>query len=82
MIVDYPFVSEKATIVLEEQGKLHVMVDVRATKDDIRRAVEQMYEFKVKSVNTMLTPAGKKKAIITFEQSGAAHEIASRIGVF
>jgi len=48
VIVDYPFVSEKATIVLEEQGKLHVMVDVRATKDDIRRAVEQMYEFKVK----------------------------------
>jgi len=82
VIIDYPFVSEKATIVLEEQGKLHVIVDVRATKDDIRRAVEQMYEFNVKSVNTMLTPNGKKKAIITFEQSGAAHEIASRIGVF
>lgn len=82
MVIGHPFVSEKATILLEEQGKLQMIVDVRATKQDIKRAIESMYEFKVKAVNTMLTPDGKKKAIITFEQSDAAHEIASRIGVF
>ncbi|HIH69359.1 50S ribosomal protein L23 [Methermicoccus shengliensis] len=82
MVIGYPFVSEKATILLEEQGKLQMIVDVRATKQDIKRAIESMYEFKVKAVNTMVTPDGKKKAIITFEQSDAAHEIASRIGVF
>jgi len=82
MVIGYPFVSEKATILLEEQGKLQMIVDVRATKQDIKRAIESMYGFKVKAVNTMLTPDGKKKAIITFEQSDAAHEIASRIGVF
>jgi len=82
MVIGYPFVSEKATILLEEQGKLQMIVDVRATKQDIKRAIESMYEFEVKAVNTMLTPDGKKKAIITFERSDAAHEIASRIGVF
>lgn len=82
MTVGYPFVSEKATIILEEQGKLQMIVNVKATKADIKRAIEEMYEFEVKSVNTMLTPDGKKKATITFVQSDAAHEIASRIGVF
>jgi large subunit ribosomal protein L23 len=40
-----------------------------------------MYGFTVKSVCTMTTMKGLKKALVTFNEPDAAHEIATRIGL-
>ncbi|RZN33793.1 MAG: 50S ribosomal protein L23 [Methanosarcinales archaeon] len=82
MAIKYPFITEKATIQLEEENKLQLIVDINATKNHIRTEVEDIYGFEVARVRTMITPTGKKKAILAFTDGNAASEIATRIGLF
>ncbi|MEX0873555.1 MAG: 50S ribosomal protein L23 [Actinomycetota bacterium] len=51
-IIISPIVSEK-TYAEAERGKYTFVVAPRATKPDIRRAVEQIWNVRVRSVNTM-----------------------------
>jgi large subunit ribosomal protein L23 len=76
----YPFVTEKAMMLLD-QNKLQFIVDPRSNKKQIAEDVEKLYGFKVKSVRTMTTMKGTKKAVLTFEDPESAHEIATRIGL-
>jgi large subunit ribosomal protein L23 len=78
--VDYPFVTEKAMMLLDE-NKLQFIVDTRSNKKQIVEDVEKLYGFKVKSIRTMTTMKGMKKAILTFEEPESANEIATRIGL-
>ena len=79
-VIQYPFITEKAMNLMEE-GKLQVIVDIRANKQQIKKDIEALYGFEVLSVNTMTTMNGQKKAIIKFKKSDAAHEIATRLGL-
>jgi len=78
--IDYPFVTEKAMMLLDE-NKLQFVVNTRSNKKQIVEDVEKLYGFKVKSVRTMTTMKGTKKAILAFEKPESAHEIATRIGL-
>jgi large subunit ribosomal protein L23 len=78
--LDYPFVTEKAMMLLDE-NKLQFVVNTRSNKKQIVEDVEKLYGFKVKSVRTMTTMKGTKKAILAFEKPESAHEIATRIGL-
>ncbi|MCX8213695.1 MAG: 50S ribosomal protein L23 [SAR202 cluster bacterium] len=51
-ILRRPIVTEKSTL-LQEQGRYAFEVSVRATKHDIKRAVEEAFDVKVLKVNTM-----------------------------
>jgi large subunit ribosomal protein L23 len=82
MAIKYPFNTEKATIQMEEENKLQLVVDINATKNQIKREIEGIYGFEVARVRTMITPKGKKKAIAAFTEADAASEIATRIGLF
>lgn len=59
-ILRYPVITEKSTKA-GESGQYFFVVDKRANKDDIKSAVERVFEVKVKSVNTMIKK-GKLKA--------------------
>jgi large subunit ribosomal protein L23 len=78
--IDYPFVTEKAMMLLDE-NKLQFVVNTRSNKKQIVEDVEKLYGFKVKSIRTMTTMKGTKKAILAFEEAESAHEIATRIGL-
>ena len=78
--INYPFVTEKAMMLLDE-NKLQFIVDPRSNKKQIAEDVEKLYGFKVNSVRTMTTMKGTKKAVLTFEDPESAHEIATRIGL-
>ncbi|MHC1572367.1 MAG: 50S ribosomal protein L23 [Methanosarcinales archaeon] len=80
--IKYPFVTEKATLYIDDDNKLHFMVEINATKRDIRREVEELYDVDVRDINTMITSKGEKKAIVTFKEAGTARELASRLGIF
>ena len=82
MSIKYPFITEKATIQLEEQNKLQLIVDINATKNHVKRDIESIYGFEVAAIRTLITPKGAKKAIVTFINDDAATEIATRIGLF
>jgi len=78
--INYPFVTEKAMMLLDE-NKLQFIVDTRSNKKQIVEDVEKLYGFKVTSAKTMSTMKGTKKAILTFQDPESAHEIATRIGL-
>ncbi|MBI5237087.1 MAG: 50S ribosomal protein L23 [Deltaproteobacteria bacterium] len=76
-----PVITEKSTAAAASRNKAVFWVDVRANKDDIREAVEKVFNVKVAAVNTYKAPgkvkrlgkyAGKrptrKKAYVTLEK--------------
>jgi large subunit ribosomal protein L23 len=80
-VLKYPHATEKATYGVENESKLQFIVDNRATKTEIRKAVEKTFGQQVTSVRTMMTNKGQKKAIISFSNEKAAEEILSRLGI-
>jgi large subunit ribosomal protein L23 len=52
-VLRYPLVTEKTTAA-GENGQYFFVVDKRATKIDIKQAVERLFSVKVKSVNTAI----------------------------
>ncbi len=73
--------SEKATLLLERQNTLTLIVRRDATKHDIKRAVEQLYGVKVEKVRTLITPKGEKKAYVKLSKEYSASELATRLGL-
>ncbi len=59
-----PIVTEKMTAQTERLNRYGFIVDVRATKDQIKTAVESLYDVSVKSVNT-IRYEGKRKSRYT-----------------
>ena len=58
-IIIEPVITEKSNYLLQE-GKYTFKVNKKATKVDIARAVEKLFEVKVLNVNT-ITVKGKEK---------------------
>ncbi len=81
-VIDYPLVTEKAMNAMDFQNKLQFVVDMEATKGEVRDEVESRYDVSVIDVNTMVTMQGTKKAIVTLSAEDDAQDVASRIGVF
>lgn len=78
-MIRHPYVTEKAS--MDTGNKLQFLVDVRATKDQIKREIEETYDVTVINVKTMITKKGKK-AIVTLSPEDSAEEIATRLGIF
>jgi large subunit ribosomal protein L23 len=81
-VIIRPLVTEKAVSLIEKENKLTFIVDKRATKQDIKRAVEEMFNVKVAKVNTLITMKGEKKAYVKLKPEYDASEIAARLGLF
>lgn len=78
----HPHVTEKSTLQAEQNNVLQFIVDVNDTKTNVRKEIEALYKVKVFNVYTMMTPKGKKKATVVFEDPNTATELASRLGIF
>jgi large subunit ribosomal protein L23 len=73
--------TEKATLMVDSENKLQFIVDIRVNKKEIKSEVERVFETPVKSVRTMLTFKGEKKAIIELKEEGKAKEIGTSLGI-
>ncbi|RCV62855.1 large subunit ribosomal protein L23 [Methanophagales archaeon] len=81
MVLKHILPSEKATLMIDAENKLQFVVDLRANKIEIEREVEIVFETPVKSVRTMISSKGKKKAIIEFVDEGKAKEVGTSLGI-
>ena len=81
-LIDYPLVTEKAMNDMDFENKLQFVVNVDATKPEIREEVEERFDVEVVKLNTQVMMNGKKKATVTLGEDDDAQEVASRIGVF
>jgi len=76
-----PVISEKAIEKIENENTLTFIVNLKATKHEIKKAVEELFRVKVVKVRTLITPRGEKRAYIKLSPEHNASEIASRLGV-
>ena len=80
-VIQYPVMTEVASRILETENKLVFVVDKRATKADVKRAVEELYEVVVSGVNMVVTSKGQKKAFVTLHPNYKAVDVAIKLGI-
>jgi len=77
----YPIMTEVTSRILETENKLVFIVNVKATKADVKRAVEELYEVAVEKVNITITPKGEKKAFVKLHPEYKAVDVAIKLGI-
>ncbi len=80
-IIFHPYVTEKTMNFMEKNNAIEFVVKRSADKKTIQKAIEQLFEVKVKDVNTRITKTGKH-AIVKFMPEFKAEDIGMRIGIF
>jgi large subunit ribosomal protein L23 len=80
-VIKYPLMTERSVTLIESENKLTFVVNLQATKKDIRRAVEELYDVEVKSVNTLISPKGEKRAFVKLYPEFDASDIAVQLGI-
>ena len=80
-ILYHPYVTEKTMNFMDKHNAIEFVVKRDADKKQIKKAVEEMFEVKVKEINTRITKRGKH-AIVTFMPEFKAEDIGMRIGIF
>ena len=79
--IRYPVMTEVTSRLLESENKLVFMVSRKATKRDIKLAVEQLYDVAVDDVNSMITSDGEKKAFVRLSPEHSAADVAIKLGI-
>ncbi len=80
-ILYHPYVTEKTMNFMDKNNAIEFVVKRDADKKQIKKAVEEMFEVKVKEINTRITKRGKH-AVVTFMPEFKAEDIGMRIGIF
>lgn len=86
-IIRRPVITENSTELMED-GKYTFEVDIRANKVEVKKAIEKIFDVKVKKVNSLRTPGKlkrygrysgmtpeKKKVIVTLAEGSKPIEI-------
>ncbi|MEM0492393.1 MAG: 50S ribosomal protein L23 [Candidatus Thermoplasmatota archaeon] len=80
-IIYHPYVTEKTSDNTEKYNTLEFIVKRTATKKEIKKAVEKMFDVKVMHVRTKVAKDGKH-AIVRFPDEYKAIDIGMRIGLY
>jgi len=80
-IIKHPLSTEKSIRLMESENKLLFVVDKKATKQEIKKAIEEVFKVKVKHVNTFITTLGEKRAYVKFSDETPAIDIATQMGL-
>ncbi|MEM1661539.1 MAG: 50S ribosomal protein L23 [Desulfurococcaceae archaeon] len=80
-IIIRPLQTEKALSLIDRENTLVFIVRRDATKHDIKKAVEAIFDVKVDSVRTLITSRGEKKAYVKLAAEYKASDIATRLGL-
>jgi large subunit ribosomal protein L23Ae len=80
-ILKYPLTTESAMKKIEDNNTLVFIVDTRANKKQIKRAVAGLYEIESQRVNTLIRPDGSKKAYVRLPTNVDALDVANKIGI-
>ena len=80
-VIIMPVSTEKAIRMMDSENKLVFMVQKKATKQDIRNAVEDSFKVKVVNIKTEITNKGEKKAYVRLDPSSPALDVATNLGL-
>ncbi len=80
-VIFYPLMTESASLMVEKDNKLIFIVSLKAGKEDVKKAVEELYEVKVDKITTLITPQGQKKAFVKLKPEYKASDVAIKLGI-
>ena len=80
-IIKYPLSTEKSIRLMEAENKLIFVVNKKATKKEIKKAIEEMFKVEVDTVNTLVNAEGEKRAYVKFSTKNPAIDIATQMGL-
>ncbi len=80
-IIKYPSGTEKAIRLMDTENKMIFIVERKATKSQIKQAVEEAYKVKITKVNTFITNKGTKKAYVKLADDYPAIDLATKLGM-
>jgi large subunit ribosomal protein L23 len=80
-IIYYPLMTEAASLMVEKENKLVFVVNLKASKNDVKKAVEELYEVRVQKINLLITPQGEKKAFVKLHPDYKATDVAIKLGI-
>lgn len=79
-IVKHPHLTEKSMDMVDRENKIVLIVDDRATKQQIQQSVESLFDIEVAAVNTV-NHNGEKKAYVKLTEDYDAMDVATRLGM-
>ena len=80
-VIKYPLSTEKSIRMMESDNSLLFVVDRRAKKPEIKKAVEETFKVKVERVNVFISTGGEKRAYVKFSAESPAIDIATQLGL-
>lgn len=80
-IIRYPLSTEKSIRQIEFDNKLVFAVHPRATKADVKQAVEKMFNVKVIGVNIQNSFTGEKRAYVKLGPESMASDVSADLGL-
>ncbi|MEG3224046.1 MAG: 50S ribosomal protein L23 [Methanobacteriales archaeon Met13] len=81
-IIIKPHLTEKSMNAIDQNNELTFVIRRIADKEQVKSAIEELYEVKVKGVNTQITSRGIKLAYVKLSEEDIAEDIAVKMGVF
>lgn len=73
-------VTEKAVMMIESMNILTFEVDIKMSKDQIKKEVEELFGIKIESVKT-LNKRNKKYAYVKLKKNFPAIDVATKLGI-
>ena len=80
MILKFPLRTEKAIKLIETENTIVFVVDSRASKQGIKKELQEQFNVKVQAVNTQ-NKGNQKVAYIKLKPENKAIDIATKLGL-
>ncbi len=78
-VLKKPIITEKMNLLQERRGQYGFIVDRKATKSEIKKAIEDFYEVEVVKINTMITSRKTRKNRRTGQLTGKTNSVKKAI---
>jgi ribosomal protein L23 len=80
-LILYPLTTEKGVSGIEKENKIAFIVSMDADKKSVKEEFQRLYGEKVRKVTMMISPDGRKKAVVSLERKGAASDVAAKLKI-
>jgi large subunit ribosomal protein L23 len=75
-----PIVTEKAVRLIESENTLVFELDKRLSKTEIKKQVEEIFDVKVESINTLIKK-NRKYIYVKLNRDNLAIDVATKLGL-
>lgn len=80
-IIKQPLSTEKSIRQIEFENKLTFIIDAKASKPEVKRAIEELFKVKVIKVNLQNSFNGEKRATVRLGAGSLASDVSAELGL-